>query len=74
MEQTFTISLYNKKVRDALERGDGETLTLDPQWADLRYVEIIAHNQDQAKRKINAKYPPRQGFVIREIVLEKEFE
>ncbi len=73
MEQTFTVSLYNKKVRDTLERGDDEALVLDAGWANLHYIEVIAHSKGQARKRINAKYPPRQGFIIQEILLEKKY-
>ncbi|NQV82559.1 MAG: hypothetical protein HQ494_01950 [Rhodospirillales bacterium] len=59
----FEITVFNKKVREMVENGQHHKQYTDD-WADFRYVEISADSEEQARRKINGRYPPENGFVI----------
>jgi hypothetical protein len=59
----YEITLYNQIVRD-LVRDNKSHHHYDSGWADQRFVQIGAHNEDDAKRVIHRRYPEQKGFVI----------
>jgi len=71
MVRQFEIGVFNKTVRDAIANGD-PVRGLDRQWADVHWVTIRASSKDRAQRQAEAKYPPENGYVIIEVIEEKE--
>lgn len=63
----FEVILYNRKVRDALERGERHP-QYDDDWAENRYIEVEAETPEIARRKISGRYPRHLGFVIVDVV------
>ena len=69
----FEVTIYNKQVREKLADGEHHDHYTDD-WADFRYVEILALNEGQARARIMERHPQDRGFVIDNIVLVKESE
>ena len=67
----YEVTIYNKQVRDKVADGEHHAQFTDD-WADFRYVEILAMNEDQARARMKERHPPEKGFVIDNIVLLKE--
>lgn len=66
-KQVFEVILYNKRVRDALDRGEAHP-QYDDDWAENRYIEVEAETPEIARRKISSRYPKHLGFVIVDVV------
>jgi|TARA_B100000315_G_scaffold221740_1_gene225330 hypothetical protein len=63
----YEAAIYNQEVRDAIASGkQHERVSHD--WADVRFIEVTAPNQDMALAKINEEYPSGEGFVVEEIM------
>lgn len=67
----FEVTIFNKQVRDKVEDGEHHPHFTDD-WADFRYVEIRAENEDQARAQVKARHPPERGFVIDNVVKVEE--
>ena len=65
----FEVVLYNKEVREVVERGERHK-NLDDSWADLRHEVFQAKDEDEARRRAYMRYPEKRGFVIVEVVPE----
>ncbi len=63
----FEFAVYNAEVRQKVADGERHTRFTDD-WADLRYIEIEADNEEQARALIEVMLPGVQGFVIDEIL------
>ncbi len=63
----FEAGVYNKIVR-ALMEDDEQHEYLEDAWADINYLEIRGHDEDDAMKRLRRRYPESQGFVITEIV------
>jgi hypothetical protein len=61
----FEVQMYNEIVRQAVKNGDHSVYSDD--WADMRYVEVSARDEMDARRKILSKYPKEKGFIIKGI-------
>ncbi|MDA5192739.1 hypothetical protein [Govanella unica] len=72
MIKKFEAAIYNQNVRDCLSVGDRHR-DLDDEWAEIHYIEIRAHTQEEARQQITRKYPASKGFVIREVEEVREF-
>lgn len=59
----FEFSLYNSDVRELVEIGDVHP-TLDDGWAEQRYIQISARNEEEARQKLRRRFPEDKGFVI----------
>lgn len=68
----YEITLYNKQVRSKVEAGEHHQQFQDA-WADFRYIEMTADNEDQVRDRIERKYPETHGFVIENIRRTDEF-
>lgn len=63
----YEVTVYNREVRQRVEDG-GHHKHFTDDWADFRYIEISAANEDQARARLADRYPAKQGFVIDSIV------
>ncbi len=63
----FEIAIYNAEVRKKVADGEHHKLFKDD-WADMRYIEIEADNEEQARALIEVMHPSARGFVIDEIL------
>jgi len=62
----FEVVIYNQEVRDCVKMQDKHE-AFDDDWADPRYIQVSAANEEDARARINKKYPPGRGFVITDI-------
>lgn len=63
----FEFAVYNSEVRHKVADGEHHRRFADD-WADTRYIEIEADNEEQARSKIEVVYPSVQGFVLDNIM------
>jgi len=63
----FEVVLYNRLVRDKVEQRESHK-DLKDEWADNHYVEVVARDAEDARRKMETRYPPQKGFVVAEII------
>lgn len=66
----FEVTIYNRDVRQKVQDGEHHERFTDD-WADFRYVDIRAENEDQARARIEDRYPASQGFVIDSILKQE---
>ncbi|MBC8338303.1 MAG: hypothetical protein ISR51_05920 [Rhodospirillales bacterium] len=63
----FEVTVFNQQVRKKVENGEHHEHYTDD-WADFRYVEISAANEEQARTRIQERYSPENGFVIDSVI------
>ena len=63
----FEIAIYNTEVRQKVADGERHKRFTDD-WADMRYIEIEADNEEQARALVEVMHPNVQGFVIDEFL------
>ena len=63
----YEVTIYNQEVRQRVEDG-GHHEHFTDDWADFRYIEIRAANEDQARARLADRYPAKQGFVIDSVI------
>lgn len=68
----YEVRLYNARVRDLLESGEDNNTGLSDEWADAYYEEVVAPDEEEAKRMVKSSYPASQGFVITEVTEQEE--
>ncbi|WP_417316736.1 hypothetical protein [Emcibacter sp.] len=68
----YEVSVYNETVREAYAQGKKHP-NYGQEWGDQRYFEVEAESEDEALHIIRKKHPERQGFVVTDVVLVKEF-
>ncbi len=67
-QQVFEISIYNKDVRSLVKQNLSH-LFFNDQWADKQVHDVVALNENHARKLISERFPPDDGFVIEDIVL-----
>ncbi len=63
----FEFAVYNAEVRQKVADDERHKRFTDD-WAAMRYIEIEADNEEQARALVDVIYPSVQGFVIDEIL------
>ncbi len=63
----FEVAVYNREVRQKVADGERHKRFTDD-WADIRYIEIEADNEEQARALVEVMHPNVQGFVIDEFL------
>jgi hypothetical protein len=63
----YEVTVYNREVRQKVEDG-GHHEHFTDDWADFRYIEIRAANEDQARARLEDRYPAKQGFDIDSVI------
>ncbi|MBY0431981.1 MAG: hypothetical protein K2Q10_12340 [Rhodospirillales bacterium] len=66
---TFEVVVYNRKVLEARRLRTANHTGLEESWADLHYIPIWAETADDARQRIQHRYPARRGFVVQQVVL-----
>ncbi|WP_135077579.1 hypothetical protein [Terasakiella sp. SH-1] len=61
----FEVEIYNELVKQAVQNDEPAEYSDD--WADIRFIEVSARDEMDARRKILTKYPKDRGFIIRSI-------
>jgi hypothetical protein len=67
----FEAAIINEEVAEAARRGQRHR-DFDEGWGDTRYIEVVANDLEQARRKMIVRYPPERGFAIMSIHEVKE--
>ena len=70
-EQKFEVGVYNQQVVDLMAQGQRHKHLKDD-WAENQYFQITAESAAAARRKIEARYPPENGYVVSSVELIKE--
>lgn len=63
----YEVAIYNETVKTAVREGEKNRTGLSDDWGDLRYIEVMAENPEQARAKLHNRFPEARGFVITEI-------
>lgn len=63
----YEFSLYNSEVRELVQVGETHK-QLDDGWADQRYVQIRAKDEDRAKVELERRYPEKKGYVYTSVI------
>lgn len=66
-QHIYEFSLYNSEVRSLIQTGESHK-QLDDGWAEQRYVQIRAQDEDIAKIELSRRYPEKRGFVYTGVV------
>ena len=53
---SFEIGVYNKEIRKLTRVGDHHK-DLDDSWENIHYIEITSNDEQQARAKVQSKYP-----------------
>lgn len=69
-QQVFEVSFYNKEVRSLVKQNQSH-LFFDDQWADNQVHDVVALDENHARKLISERFPPDDGFIIEDIVLTK---
>ncbi|MDP7652241.1 MAG: hypothetical protein QGF38_11120 [Rhodospirillales bacterium] len=64
--RAFEVAIYNQDVR-ALVKANRSHSYFDDQWADIKLQDVIARNEGEARALIAERFPPEDGFVVKEI-------
>jgi hypothetical protein len=69
----FEVGVYNQEVVDMMAKGLRHRHLKDD-WAENQYFQITATSADAARRKIEARYPPENGYVIASVEALKDID
>lgn len=64
----FEVAIHNSIVRQKVKNGERHP-DLSDDWADTHFIEIRAHDVEEARRRILNRYPKHAGYIINEITL-----
>jgi len=64
--KVFEIAIYNRDVR-ALVKENQSHMFFDDHWADVKLQDVMAVDENQAREKIESRYPANDGFVVQSI-------
>ena len=73
LSKKFEVALYNKEVRLLVRQGDKHDRLRDD-WADVHYIEIRGRDENDVRRKIEARYPEEEGFIVEQVVPVRDDE
>lgn len=62
----FEAAIHNADVRRLVNAGERHR-ELSEAWADTHYIEISADSPEEARERLNRKYPSDQGYVIESV-------
>ena len=62
----FEVALYNSEVRKLVREGERHK-DLKDDWADTHYIVIDAFDENDARAKIELRFPKERGFVINSV-------
>lgn len=69
----FEVVIYNRIVRELVERDESHK-DLKDEWADNHYQVVKAANVEEARLKMETRYPAKQGFVIAQVIALDVFD
>jgi len=72
-EHKFEVGVFNQEVVDLLAKGTRHKHLKDA-WGETQYFQISAETPDAARRKIQRRYPPENGYVIASVEVVKDLD
>ncbi len=66
----YEVAIVNQEVCDAVSEGRRHP-NLSDSWAEVNYFEIKAMSKEDARKRMANRYPPSQGYVIKDISEDK---
>ncbi len=72
-QKRFEVVIYNRIVRDLVERHESHK-DLKDDWGDNHYQEIRASTADEARRRVDIRYPGHKGFVVASVTEVQAFD
>ncbi len=67
IHRIFEFSLYNDVVRNLVQSGESHN-QLGDGWAEQRYIQIKAEDEEKAHQELLRRYPEHIGFVVTSVV------
>ena len=67
----YEVVLHNEEVRRRVKVDERHREFTDD-WADIHYIEVNAGDEQEARRKIETRYPSSKGFVIQTVTEMQE--
>lgn len=64
--RVFEVAIYNKEVR-ALVKENQSHCFFDDYWADVQLRDVVAKTEEEARELIAVRFPPDDGFVIKDV-------
>ncbi len=64
--KVFEIAIYNQDVR-ALVKENQSHMFFDDHWADIKFQDVLAKDETEAREKIESRFPAMDGFVVESI-------
>ena len=62
----FQVGVYNKDVRALVSENKCHQAIRD-EWAEVKLLDVLAHDEQEARRIIGDRYPRDQGYVVASI-------
>jgi hypothetical protein len=72
-EHRFEVGVVNQEVIDLMAQGMRHKHLKDD-WAETQYIQISAESPDAARRKIERRYPPENGYVVTSVEIVKDLD
>jgi hypothetical protein len=72
-EHRFEVGVVNQEVIDLMAKGMRHKHLKDD-WAETQYIQISAESPDAARRKIERRYPPENGYVVTSVEIVKDLD
>jgi hypothetical protein len=72
-EHQYEVGVFNQQVADLIATGQRHKHLKDG-WAEIQYIAISAGSPDAARRKIERRYPPENGYVIASVEIVKDLD
>lgn len=68
--KSYEVAIYNRDVRRLVADGQRHR-DLSDAWAEVHYIEVRAHSEQEARAQVARRYPPGRGYVIEDVIGEK---
>jgi hypothetical protein len=62
----FEVAVYNRNVRE-LVKEQRRHAAYDDRWAAPQLRNVVARDEDEARKLIAQRFPPDDGFVIQRV-------
>ena len=67
-ESVYEVSVYNKEVRSLVKENQSHE-DYEDRWAYSQLHDVVAEDEDEARRLASERYPESDGFVIETVRL-----
>lgn len=70
-QQKYEIGVYNQQVVELMSKGLRHK-NLKDEWAENQYFQVMASSPEEAKRKIEARFAPENGYVVASVEIVRD--